>query len=39
MIVDRLGTRPALSKIDVITQLSRPNMVEDVRMLLDMTGY
>ena len=39
MIVDRLGTRPAPSKIDAITQLSRPNTVEEVRVLLGMTGY
>ena len=34
MIVDRLGTRPAPSKIDAITQLPRPNTVEEVRVLL-----
>ena len=39
MIVDKLGTRPAPSKIDAITQLSRPNTVEEVRVLLGMTGY
>ena len=39
MIVDRLGTRPAPSKIDAIPQLSRPNTVEEVRVLLGMTGY
>ena len=39
VIVDRLGTRPAPSKIDAITQLSRPNTVEEVRVLLGMTGY
>ena len=39
LIVDRLGTRPAPSKIDAITQLSRPNTVEEVRVLLGMTGY
>ena len=39
MIVDRLGTRPAPSKIDAITQLSRPNTVEEVQVLLGMTGY
>ena len=39
MIVDRLGTRPAPSKIDATTQLSRPNTVEEVRVLLGMTGY
>ena len=38
-IVDRLDTRPAPSKIDAITQLSRPNTVEEVRVLLGMTGY
>ena len=39
MIVNRLGTRPAPSKIDAITQLSRPNTVEEVGVLLGMTGY
>ena len=39
MIVDRLGYRPAPSKIHAITQLSRPNTVEEVRVLLGMTGY
>ena len=39
MIMDRLGARPAPSKIDAITQLSRPNTVEEVRVLLGMTGY
>ena len=39
MIVDRLGTRPAPNKIDAITQLSRPNTVEGVRVLLGMTRY
>ena len=39
MIVDRLGTRAAPSKIDAITQLSRPNTVEEVRVLLGMTGF
>ena len=39
MIVDRLGTRSTPSKIDAITQLSRPNTVEEVRVLLGMTGY
>ena len=39
MIVDRLGTRPAPSKIDAITQLSRPNTMEQVRVLLRMTEY
>ena len=39
MIVDRLGTRPAPSKIDAITQLSRSNTVEEVRVLLGMIGY
>ena len=39
MIVDRLGIRPAPSKIDAITQLSTPNTVEEVRVLLGMTGY
>ena len=39
MIVDRLGTRPAPSKIDAITQLSRLNTVEEVQVLLGMTGY
>ena len=29
MIVYRLGTRPSPSKIDAITQLSRPNTVEE----------
>ena len=38
MIVDRLDTRPAPSKIDAITQLSRPNTMQDVRVLLVMTG-
>ena len=39
MIVCRRGTRPAPSKIDVITQLSRPNTVEEVPLLLGKTGY
>ena len=39
MIVGRLGTRPTPSKIDAITQLSRPNTVEEVRVLLGMRGY
>ena len=39
MIVDRLGTRPASNKIDAITQLSRPNTVEEVPVLLGMIGY
>ena len=38
MIVQTLGTRPAPSKIDAITRLSTPNMVEEVRVLLGMTG-
>ena len=39
MIVEGLGTKPAPSKMDAITQLSRPNTVEEVRVLLGMTGY
>ena len=39
MIVNRLGTRAAPSKVDAITQLSRPNTVEEVRVLLGMTEY
>lgn len=39
MIIDRLGTRPGQSKTCVITQLSRPTMVEDVRVLMGMTRY
>ena len=39
MIMDRLGTRPGPSKIDAITRLSRANTVEEVRVLLGITGY
>ena len=39
MIVDCHGTRPAPSKIDAIARLSRPTTVEDVRVLLGMSGY
>ena len=39
MTIDCHGTRPEPSKIDAITPLSRPTTVEDVRVLLDMSGY
>ena len=39
MTIDCHGTRPAPSKIDAITQLSRPTTVEDVRVLQGMNGY
>ena len=38
MIIDRFGIRPAPSKIEAITQLSQPSMVEEVRILLGMTS-
>ena len=39
MMIDCHGKRPAPSKIDAITQLSRPTTVEDVRTLLGISGY
>ena len=39
IITDRFGIRPASSKIEAITQLSQPSTVEEVRVLLGMTGY
>ena len=39
MVIDRFGIRPALSKIEAITQLAQPSTVEDVRVLLGMAGY
>ncbi|CAM9577513.1 unnamed protein product, partial [Ascophyllum nodosum] len=39
IITDRFGIRPASSKIEAITQLSQPSTVEEVRVLLEMTGY
>ena len=39
MFIDRFGVRPAPSKIEAITQLSRPSTVEEVRVLLGMAGY
>ena len=38
LIIDRFGIRPAHNKIDAITQLSQPITVEEVRVLLGMTG-
>lgn len=40
-IVDRLGTRPAPSKVGTIvaTKLSRPTTVGNVRVLLGISGY
>ena len=38
MIIDCF-IRPAPSKIEAITQLSQPSTVEEVRVLLGMTGY
>ena len=39
MIIDRFGIRPAPSKIEAITQLFQPSTVEEVPVLLGMTGY
>ena len=39
MIIECHGTRPAPSKIDAITQLSRPTTVEDIRVPQGMSGY
>ena len=39
MIIDRFGIRPAPSRIEAITQLSEPLVVEEVRVLLRMAGY
>ena len=39
MIMNRFGIRPALCKIEAITQLSQPSAVEEVRVLLGMAGY
>ena len=39
MVIDRFGVRPAPSKIEAITQLSRSSTVEEVRVLLGMAGY
>ena len=38
-ILDRFGIRPAPSKIEVVTQLSQPSTVEEVRVCLEMAGY
>ena len=39
MIVDRLGTWPSAEKTGVVTQLSRPMTMENVRVLLSMARY
>ena len=39
MIVDRLGARSFPEKTDAVAQLSRPMTVEDVRVLLGISGY
>ena len=39
IIIDCLGIRPVLSKIEAVTQLFQPSAVVEVQILLGMVGY
>ncbi|CAN0003380.1 unnamed protein product, partial [Sphacelaria rigidula] len=39
MVIDREGRRPAPSKIEIVSKVSPPNTVEELRAFLGMAGY